>query len=885
MQNYQIIQLKLNPCGGRSDISSVSAVAGDRIGQLPTPSRRGYTFSGWYTGPESDTNAVQVTATTPVDDRLTGGDLTLYAHWTASARESVKSSTRRITRSVIIAAVCVAVLIAGLVFTLKIIEIYRYQDVDGTVYQIRKDSDGVYGLYTKDKTPCDINDDKLWLTAVGTQLSINPESGEYEIYAVVDTQDTEKLGFNRRVLMFKQLTYDRSSTTDDTRVIQSIEVHNAYGDMTFYRSNPNSNYFSILGYESTLFSTELFAQLSSGCGYTISSDRLKNPVRLADGTIDYAEYGLVPETRTVTDEDGNTSEVDYVPASYTVTTMLPDKDTGLSSYTVTIGDATVSGAGYYARYGDRDTVYILSSYNIEAAVLVPIETLVTPMVIYPMSLNSYFDVEDFTLMANTDYEGLYLEIAAAVTDMDLSGVDPADPETFPEGLSDAISRALDNMSEQESQAFDELYNRLLIEKSRIVTSFTYTDLDSRTDSLYSSVPYRMATEYMAGYQPESDNISTVLQNLYSMAFTACVRLDPTEDELDTYGLFEPAYRISFIYHDTDGNSWYNEFVISAKTEDGTYYAYSEFYNMIVSFDESAAPYLEWDDIEWYDHSYYSYNIAHLKEIEISTYGEHITTLTTDNRASDHSGTWTYYLTNPSGSIDASKAELFATALTNTVNQELKTEIITQATVEPLTEGDWSVLKLKLSVVNRHAAARKAVETVITAALSKSDMILSEVVLREGTINSSEMLVYADGRPMDYDITLTSVTGKPQEKKAIDNFRRLIQSLLTANIEGNCTVSEAEMAAIRAGGENTCQLKIKAYLDDDEGETLAIIYRFYQLTERQSYLTIEVLDGPDSPEHPENAQGRFYVLRSFCDKLIADTRRFISAEEIDPDSKN
>jgi hypothetical protein len=40
-------------------------------------------------------------------------------------------------------------------------------------------------------------------------------------------------------------------------------------------------------------------------GYTISMQRLENPVRLPDGSIDYSEYGLSPEIRTRKDEAGN----------------------------------------------------------------------------------------------------------------------------------------------------------------------------------------------------------------------------------------------------------------------------------------------------------------------------------------------------------------------------------------------------------------------------------------------------------------------------------------------------------------------------------------------------------------------------------------------------
>ena len=51
------------------------------------------------------------------------------------------------------------------------------------------------------------------------------------------------------------------------------------------------------------------------------------------------------------------------------------------------------------------------------------------------------------------------------------------------------------------------------------------------------------------------------------------------------------------------------------------------------------------------------------------------------------------------------------------------------------------------------------------------------------------------------------------------------------------------------------------------------------------VTVEVLDGVDDSGSPENGQGKFYVLHSFCDKLIADAHRFMEGTEIVVNSKN
>ena len=61
--------------GGSCNYSSRSYVAGSAYGWLPTPSRFGYTFDGWFTAPDGGT---QVTGSTVCN----ANGVTYYAHWT-----------------------------------------------------------------------------------------------------------------------------------------------------------------------------------------------------------------------------------------------------------------------------------------------------------------------------------------------------------------------------------------------------------------------------------------------------------------------------------------------------------------------------------------------------------------------------------------------------------------------------------------------------------------------------------------------------------------------------------------------------------------------------------------------------------------------------------
>lgn len=814
MNEAKEVRLVFNPGKhGTVGLHAVITMSGDRAGALPQPTRRGYTFLGWYTVPDGAAGGEHINSSTVI-----GADapetLVLYAHWKKSEKAK-KSSLLTQTRAIIALVVAAVVLVGGLVLTNYIVQIYRYEDADGTVYTIRKKG-GSYGLYRKDGSPCDTNDEGYYLTSFGTQLEVDAKSGEYEVYAVVDVEGTEVLGNARRVLAFKQLTYDKSSTTDYSRVIRSIEVHNQQGVLDLYRPDGvDTNRFVIRGHEGTAISDELFAQLSSGCGYTISMQRLENPVRLADGSIKYAEYGLAKETRVKTDKDGkpvldeNGKKVtyEYTPTWYTVRTLQPDARTGVDSYTMTLGDATISGAGYYARYEGRDTVYILSSTNLEVA-LQPIESLVTGRIVYPMTLNTYFNVRDFVLRTDIHYDRILLhmaaELAGILDEIDLNKVDLNDLSTLTDAQRAALREALDRIDKLDEKQFTEMYDRGLELYSRKVTAFSYVDMEQRENSLYSSYPYRMATAYMAGYRPNADNISKMLQNLYSMSFDAVKALGPTAEQLQEYGLSEPAFDISFVYTDADGVEHGNHVTFSAKTAEGKYYAFADDYDMIVEIDESMVPFLSWKDIDWYDRDYFQYNIAHIKEIRLD--GTAIRALDSKYRTS--AGDVVFRLDN--------------------------------------TASDQS-----------------------------------------GGTNSDKLVSYINGLSMAYEMELIRVTGTPEMMTGTDNFRRFVQSLLTASIEGEAGLTAEEMASLRTTDDSDCYLKITFTLDDGQKDPQKanLVYRFYRISERRCYMTVETLATPDAPSSPENGQGMFCVLRSFCDKLAADVTRLYDRIQVYPDSKN
>ena len=608
----------LNSAGGKCNKGSISYTEGESYA-LPTPERRGYAFDGWYTrvtGGERITNN---------DPEIAKHD-ELYARWVKSEvkereKKAQASMLKKQKRAIIVMVIAVILLGIGLGFVNYIVDIYRFEDINGDVYYIKKD-DGIYALYNKGGDKCDKNSDGFYQTGIGTQLMIDDETGEILDTVYVDDikymHKDEIRGHSGRLLMFKQMTYDRFSTSDQSKIIKSIKVNNEFGGYTFIR---DKNFdFIIEGREDLIYNKEIFALLSTTCGYTLSMDTLKNPVRLDNGSVDLSEYGLIAEERerVELDENGNeiTVKYNYTPASYTITAMTGEY------HTVTIGDKIVSGAGYYVMYSGgeafdengqmqtveaRERIYVLSSNGIENIVLRPIEALITPMIIYPMGQSSYFDVENFEVSTDINYEMIQKEFEALYADK-TAGMTPEE-----------VQKYIDSHPELQEK-YVEIFNKY----SKKICSFSYQDIEERTNSMYATLPYISHIEYTGGYYVNSLNIDTMLYKLASMEFIETVKLDPTEDDLRKYKLYESKYNIDFFYHDSESDTEtetayvYNTVYVSEKNADGTYYAYSRNFNMIVKVEAGYFEFLEWDDAKWYDSQYIQLDIGYITNILIES---------------------------------------------------------------------------------------------------------------------------------------------------------------------------------------------------------------------------------------------------------------------------
>ena len=779
----------------------------------------------------------------------------------SAAEKKRMTSMKRLKVTIIIAAVLVVAMAIAVGFVLDYVNATTVVDpADGTEYFVRE-KDNIYKLYDTDKKTVLPTDEQYgyYVTHAQTLISVNPETGEYEIEAVLEDRiavDNEVVGFNFRRLLFPHI---------EKKNILSLEVHNDTGTFTFARINEQGDIdpagdFIIMGSPMTVYDQELFASLYVSAGYTISTRKIEDPIKDAEGK--FSEYGLVAQTRYLYDretghpvvidpetgkqtpmeaskitEDMERVTYEYTPAYYVLT------DINGNRYKVIIGDKLVTGGGYYVQYVDmsggvetpREAVYVLSA-DIGNSLLAPIEDFVTPMITYPMTMNSYFDVEDFIVLRRTE---------------------SAESET----------------------GFD--YTETV--------SFTYIDLTERENTINASVPYvfnensKSPAAALKGYQPSSNNISSALQSLYSPSCVGVHKFAPTPEDMVECGLWElvvdengepklddkgekqydicAEYTLAFKYDVLDDQNEYvstvqNMLIVSKPNEQGNYYVFtslfapkdgdkeSEYlydYNMIVEVEGHSLSFLEWDPYDWINSSYINFNIAYVESITIQS-PDYNAQFILDNSLSDQSKQTNSNLMFVTGS-DSKGNNRVTFAQKTVVDYDGVTWVITGSDIK--------------------AYSATGTELKITSSVYDYNKLGTQVLTDTGGIkanNGDVVYVYAD------TVVTEHPDGSREEICRYDSalFRRFYQTLLYATIVDSYPLEESEREKL-ISGEPMLTLTVKT----SDGEVY--IYRYYHLTSRKAYITV-------------NGNGGFYVLPTRMQKFISDAQRFFNLEPIEATDK-
>ncbi len=575
---------------GETPVASREAVTGEALGALPTPRRTGYLFEGWYW------NGNRVTEATTVESDC---DIRLTAHWSRKKAAKRVSMLKRQRFAAVILSVVSLVLLITLFVVNHIVAIYGltdvYYDNNGVQYTEKytvKRQNGSYALFDKDGNRMESNEKGYFITHSGNQYIIDADTGEYELYARVDYDaDIGEDASSTLVMMFPEIPRES---------IYSISVKNEYGTYRFYRDkleNDAEERFYIEGSEDSLVSYDLekFINLCVDCGYTTAWKKLdltsgKADIPMKDGAVDYSAYGLAKRY----DAEGN---LIYTPAEYTIIKAAYDeKGESIPSdtkYRVLVGDALLSGEGYYVQLVGRDAIYIINE-SIGDTVLQPIEALVTPQVLASMTTTSHVMVQNF-MLGSIQNTGSLESLLEKLKDEDLDVI-------------------------------------------KLTAAFSFQSISSRQNTMLSTSPYVGEMGLLAGYELNDENVSTVLSLLHNLEFIACRKLVLTEEAWQEYGFDKDTFYLSVATPHLDSESNIDGYIdhtmmISQKTAEGTYYIASFDYGMIVEVDEYHLSFLEWEQKNWYNTHMVTQDLTYLREIHIQI-GDREYDFSIDNSESD-----------------------------------------------------------------------------------------------------------------------------------------------------------------------------------------------------------------------------------------------------------
>ncbi len=828
---------------------------------------------------------------------------------TATAKEKKEKrpptgTFKKQQRFTILFAILVVLLAVAVGVTYYFVELAKTSfEHNGVVYRVVK-RDGDYVLVNGDGIVCEkAYGGDYYMTDDGEMLlSVDKENGKYSVYAAVEGLEYDKNDANsenayyvstQTVLVFPAISQAN---------MQAIEMHNEHGAFTFYRNKYGD--FALLGAEDYLmtYNTEIFSAFLHCTGTMIAQNKIVDPIVDENGK--FSEYGL-----------------DNSDTFWTVTTL----DNRV--YKVIVGDKTPSGDGYYIQYVEctnpvlnkdgtvssmtetpRKAVYITANQTIntsaeyvEKPFHAPVEDLMIPQIVYGVSMNNYFDVQNYVLLK--------------------------DSEPF--------------------------------------VAFDYIDIAERSISERSTTPFVMLLDEHLGFTANSNNIMLALESFYSMTFTRCVKLMPSTEDLVKYGVYtDPVHTFtetdadkkSTVYlvslqedgsyaltnedgellpqnpdgtylttggavlridaekgtgesvsgngtweysYDSPYSVFYNFDVVIDGSEttteqlvffsdvstSNTIFAYSPAYGMLVEIPSYELEFLRWNFFEWIESSLYGANIAYAASLKIEVPNKSTLGFTLNNTESKQ-GKFEpldmnkFYLSNSSGSY------LYYTE-----------ETLKESGIDKKTANAYHLKKVngKYGVFDsrgvEYPVALSACFRIADKTAAQSDYYVARFGMpsagvSEGWFNGKAYLLPNKNYLLcdessglwgtaSYSVSSSDITvmhDNTGKLVSTDAFRDYYEVLLYASIEQEYILSDEEEAAL-IGNPANLQLRIKVKTSEQD-----LVFEFYYLTSRKSYLRV-------SGDGGETFTGDMYILTARVEKLISDSEKIIEGGEIDSTAKN
>ena len=926
MKTGTIINLIFDANHGTVSQLSREGVCGQPVGELPIPVRRGYTFCGWYYGD------VQISANTVIE---TDEDIRLVARWekATSVADKKRSMLKRQKIAIAVLAAVSVALIITFVIVAQLISIYTFVDtytIDGVEHSDKyyvKRHEGVYKLFDKDGNLMNTNgvlDTVFIAKGSGNQYKIDPSTGAHTLRAVVDAEDGEYAS-GSTLLVFPQLL---------SANVYSIQMKNEQGaNYTIFRTGDGVDSFKVKEFADSKFDLDqdLITQLCFSAGYLLSNRKISanstdpSIPRLADGSIDYSVYGLDDPQATyeitgILFEKNADGSDKYQNGKYVIdydADGKPQADPN-KTYTVYVGDAILSGGGYYVRLAGRDSVYIITTSYFESTILQPLEALVVPRVVFPVSVTYHSMGKDFLLGRLSEW---------------------------------------DNTDSLET-----------------IVAFSYSELEERINTVNSTRPYIPITSVMAGYNINENSAITVFETFYSIESIACRRIGINEESLKEFGLDKNVYYLTYQTYTGQNNEYgeklytTNTLFISQKTEQGTYYVAAAPFDMIVEVDQYYLSFLEWDDMKWYSETFIFHNIAYVRDFQFQ-FGDTSYNFTLDNTLS-----YAYYKSgNSLKAVDLTKGRVYVDGnkhkyeLNGKVydlivikwegddavqyvtqkeiiqNPDLKNVIYVQETYYYVNEKGENVAvsvdyvntdierevkkddKGNFSAVHYYYVDNKGTRKQVFRSMGDPIYHYEKGLEVTLSIDARGLKIYSDQYTgsesglLDYVIEKSGIgddgVNKRETVTATENFKKLHLQILYFSLTGD--VDEVEFA-------NAMGMTVDEFLKQDDKKPLAQIstyvkdyakylnghtyhdedgnelqwhdenseqrfeYKFYQYSDWKVLVTVELFEKDENGEWVTTAEdgvvGKFYASTSILEKLEKDIQRLLNEELIDSNTK-
>lgn len=459
----------------------------------------------------------------------------------------------------------------------------------------------------------------------------------------VTTGPGEGFQYNRYML------YESIKRTD----MLSIKVHNEGGTYEFRRvatteggEVTNRSPFvmhlekngEMVAYGHVAYNEERFSELvvATGTFYYMRNLALDPEVAGQEfGPANWADYGLAPE------DD---------PAWFEITRL-----SGGDPIRVYVGDAAITGNGYYVRVAGRDNaVYVSNSNMVGDTALRDLPSFVDPALTVPLVSNGYYYNKDVTFWREVSDPAYRITASDNVSFTYREVVDGTEGEaqyatadlrkSKDELLAAFVGRALSDGGFSYTLTYaadDENVDASLrgktveyrVERIERIRSL-YIALDyvkaSEQSKFFSGMSYKIiAPAEMTGQMPNDTRYMSVLEKIGFLSGTETVAVGLDADVLKKYGLGHYVIFYStpgkIVYDTAEGkgediirsNFLDNYLYISEQQEDGTYYVASLLSDIVAKVDGEALSFLTRDDSWWLNSSLVAVNVADVKNLHFS----------------------------------------------------------------------------------------------------------------------------------------------------------------------------------------------------------------------------------------------------------------------------